>query len=69
MTSLDGTQGDDWIAAVPEGGKLVASVWDCGDDWCGCSEAQIEQHENDEKRERHCDFQLGSGPLQKLKLS
>jgi hypothetical protein len=23
--------------------RLIASIWDCGDDWCGCTRPQVER--------------------------
>lgn len=35
-------RGDDWTANVPTDGKLVATVWWCGDEYCDCTQAQIQ---------------------------
>ena len=42
-TAMDDTSDKadaDWALDAPAG-ELIAFVWYCGDDWCGCSEAQI----------------------------
>jgi hypothetical protein len=36
----DDVSDPDWIHNVPEGGRLIATVWECDDD-CGCTQAQI----------------------------
>lgn len=40
MSRTDLLEGTEWIEAIPADAKLIARVWECGDD-CGCSQAEI----------------------------